>query len=165
MKRLILMRHAKSSWADPGQEDIDRPLNTRGIRDAARIGRWLLDLRYQPDQALISTAERTRQTWAGVAGVIDPPRAEFLADLYHASAETLLTALRGATGDTVLILAHQPGIGDFAHRLVTDRPVNPGFDEYPTAATAILDFDTPDWAGITLGSARLTDFTIPRALD
>ena len=112
MKRLILMRHAKSSWADPSQDDIDRPLSKRGIRDAARIGRWLLETGYLPDQALVSAAARTRETWAGVAGAIGARPAEFLPELYHADPAAMLGTLRRASGDTVLMLGHQPGIGE-----------------------------------------------------
>ena len=68
MRRLILMRHAKSSWADPGQRDLDRPLNKRGRRSAALVGGWLKRKGYRPDQALVSSARRAQETWSGVVG-------------------------------------------------------------------------------------------------
>ena len=72
MRRLILMRHAKSSWADPGQRDFDRPLNARGVRSAPLLGAWLRERGHVPDAALVSTARRTRETWAGL-GLDDVP--------------------------------------------------------------------------------------------
>jgi phosphohistidine phosphatase len=66
MRRLILMRHAKSSWADPGQRDLDRPLNKRGRHAAGALGAWLKRRGYAPGHALVSTARRAQETWAGV---------------------------------------------------------------------------------------------------
>lgn len=89
MKRLILMRHAKSSWADPGQPDHDRPLNDRGIDAAARVGKWLRARGYRPDQALVSTVARAQQTWAGVAEALDHPPMEPRPEIYrHAGKNT-----------------------------------------------------------------------------
>lgn len=164
MKRLILMRHAKSSWADPGQADLDRPLNERGRRNAAAIGGWLRARNYVPDQALISTAARTRETWAGVAPSPGACPAHFLPGLYHADPAQMLAALREATGATVLMLGHQPGIGALAARLVRTPPNDPEFERFPTAATAILDFAIADWSAAGWNGADLTDFTVPRAL-
>lgn len=165
MKRLILMRHAKSSWADPDQADIDRPLNPRGIRDAAKIGHWLLAKGTLPDRALISVARRARETWAGVVGVIGARPVDYLPELYDADPRTLLAALHGAAGDLVLMIGHQPGIGALAQRLVPIAPPDPGFADYPTAATAVIDFDVADWAQIDWRRGRVSAFTVPRALD
>lgn len=164
MKTLILMRHAKSSWADPGQADIDRPLNPRGVRDAAKIGSWLQATGALPDRALVSVARRTRESWAGVAGVIGARPVDYLPELYHSDPGTMLAALRAVDDDVVLMLGHQPGIGALAERLVAVAPADPGFPDYPTAATAVIDFDVPDWAKVDWRSGRLRAFTVPRAL-
>ncbi len=164
MKRLILMRHAKSSWADSGQADIDRPLNERGRRNAASIGDWLRARDYVPDQALVSTAVRTRETWAAVTRSLGACPADFLPVLYHADPVQMLAALREATGATVLMLGHQPGIGALATRLARTLPVDPEFARFPTAATAVLDFAIEDWPAADWSGADLTDFTVPRAL-
>jgi phosphohistidine phosphatase len=166
MKRLILMRHAKSSWSVPDQVDFDRPLNKRGQRDAPAIGRWLKEKTYLPDLALVSTAVRTQETWDGLLDEIPDCPADFLRSLYHADAGTMRDALRSAPDDseTVLMLGHQPGIGDFGTRLLAQPPSHPDFTRYPTAAVAIIDFDFGAWNETGWGSGRLADFIFPGLL-
>jgi phosphohistidine phosphatase len=166
-RRLILMRHAKSSWADPGQADHDRPLNERGRRDAPRVGRWLRETGHAPEAALVSDARRTRETWAGVAeGLGAAPNPVWEPALYHAGPEAMLRALRAAPAvGSVLMLGHQPGIGAFAAALLAAPPADAEFAKYPTAAVSIIDFDAADWASIGWGSGRLAAFVTPKALD
>ncbi|MER2509961.1 histidine phosphatase family protein [Amaricoccus sp.] len=164
MKRLILMRHAKSSWADAGQADIDRPLNGRGRRNAAAIGGWLRDQGYRPDEALVSSATRTRETWFEIAAVLGQGPARFLPELYEADPERMLGVLREAHGAGVLMIGHQPGIGSLARRLLADVPDDPEFAHYPTAATAVIDFDVEDWGAVAWNAGRLVAFVVPRAL-
>lgn len=166
MKRLILMRHAKSSWSDPEQKDIERPLNKRGLRDAPAMGKWLADKGYLPNQALVSSAKRTQETWRGVSSEIPDCPAEFQPQLYHAGPAALMAALHAAPAATesLLMIGHQPGIGDFARRLLATPPNVGDFDSYPTAATAIIDFEADAWSGIVWSSGNLTDFIIPRNL-
>lgn len=166
MKRLILMRHAKSSWSDPGQADIERPLNKRGRRNAPTIGKWLAREGYLPQLALVSSALRTRETWDGVSGEVPACPAEFQSTLYHASSTTMLSSLRGAsTADCVLMLGHQPGIGDFARRLLAETPRNSEFDRYPTSAVSVIDFECSEWREIGWGTGRLTAFIVPKLLE
>jgi phosphohistidine phosphatase len=166
MRRLILMRHAKSSWADPGQRDLDRPLNKRGRKGAALVGAWLKAGTYRPEAALVSSARRAQETWAGVVTATGAAPTTYLPELYHAAAETMLGVLRAAPdAATVLILGHQPGIGSFARRLLADPPASKGFAKYPTAATAVIDFDVAEWAAVGWGAGRLVDFVVPRDLD
>lgn len=166
MKRLILMRHAKSSWADPGQRDHDRPLNGRGQRASAAVGTWLKTQGYLPGLALVLSARRCQETWEGVVGAIGPAPTSVLPELYHAEADDILTALRAVAGaETVLILGHQPGVGEFAARLVATPPEDPDFDRYPTAATTVIEFETSDWAAIDWAGGRARDFMTPRGLE
>jgi len=167
MKRLIVMRHGKSSWADPGQLDHDRPLNKRGRRSATLVGRWLADNGYLPDRALVSTSLRTRETWDGVAAAVRSAPAEFVQALYHASPEAMLAVIRrdGAGAERLLVLGHQPGIGAFAAALLADPPSDADFHRYPTGATAIIDLGAERWSDAAWGAGRLADFVIPRALE
>ena len=166
MRRLILMRHAKSSWADPGQRDLDRPLNKRGRKGAALVGAWLKTNAYLPDAALVSSARRTQETWAGVVGATRAAPTTYLPELYHASPDTMLAALRAAPDvGSMLMLGHQPGIGAFAHRLLAQPPADEAFAKYPTAATAVIDFDVAAWSAVEWGAGHLVDFVVPRALD
>src|SRR6478735_6393170 len=96
MRRLILIRHAKSSWADAATADVDRPLDKRGRDGAALVGAWLAREGYRPDAALVSTARRTRETWDVLAHALGDAPASYLPGLYHADAEAMLEALRAA---------------------------------------------------------------------
>lgn len=162
--RLILMRHAKSGWDDPLLPDHDRPLTPRGVQAATRMGVWLADEGYLPDEALISSALRTRETWAGVAAALpDCPAAEVPA-LYHASPEIILRVLRTARGAALLLLGHNPGIAEAARLLLSHAPAHTRFADYPTGAMLIADFDLPDWTALRFGTGRAVDFTVPRDL-
>ena len=161
MKRLILMRHAKSSWATPGQDDHARPLNSRGKVSARVLGDWLRHKGYLPDQTLSSDSVRTRETFARLKIACDT---EFLGKLYHAGPEDMLRVLRKATGDTVLMLGHNPGIGWFAQTLVAVPPPHPRFFDYPTCATLVAEFDIDRWEEVGTGMGKAVDFVIPREL-
>ena len=166
MRRLILMRHAKSSWSDSGQRDLDRPLNKRGRKSAGLLGGWMRQKDYRPDLALVSSARRTQETWSGIVAEAGPAETTYVPELYHAGPDTMLAVLKRA-GDApcVLMLGHQPGIGAFAGRLLPEPPTDPEFAKYPTGATAIVDFDLTDWSGVGWGGGRLVDFVVPRALE
>jgi phosphohistidine phosphatase len=165
MRRLILMRHAKSSWADPGQADVDRPLNDRGRRAAAAVGKWLAEQDIVPDAALVSISTRTRETWAGLGPAFADVPMTPVAALYHAGRQALLATLRGAPDvPCVLILAHHPGIAEFARDLLGDVPEHPGVEKYPTAATAVIDFDIPAWDAADWRQGRLVKFVTPKEL-
>lgn len=162
-RRLILTRHAKSSWDDPAQEDRDRPLNKRGRRAALELGEWLHSRGYEPDELLCSTATRTRETWMRVlaAPLEVTPQVLFLDALYHAAPDVMLDLLRQATGDCVMMIGHNPGIGEFAAMLAARMPVDADFRRYPTTATAVFDFQIPNWAGLRPGEGSLLDFFVP----
>lgn len=166
MRRLIVMRHAKSSWADAGQRDLDRPLNKRGRRAAGLLGRWLEDKGLVPDQALVSSARRTQETWAGIVAVVGPRETRYLPELYHAGPDMMLEIVQRAPDVAcLLVLGHQPGIAAFAGRLLSGPPADPAFAKYPTGATTVIDLDIPGWTAAAWGTGRLVDFVAPRALD
>lgn len=160
--RLILTRHAKSDWSKPGQDDFDRPLNPRGRRDAPRVGEWLASRGYRPDHVLCSAAIRTRETTDLLLSTLGAqPEIRYRAGLYHADADTMLTELRAGGGTTLLMVGHNPGIAEFARLLVHDRPPHPRFADYPTAATAVIDFALPGWGEVGPGLGALRDFVTP----
>src|SRR5262245_13430815 len=95
MKKLLLLRHGKSSWDDASLADFDRPLAPRGVKAAKRMGRGIAARDWLPEQALISPAARTRETWTLVAAKLpDAPSANLPRKLYGASAEDLLAQIR-----------------------------------------------------------------------
>jgi phosphohistidine phosphatase len=161
MKRLILMRHAKSDWGTPGLPDHARPLNKRGRRAARALGAWLRAEGLEPGEILCSTAARTQETCAR----LKLPLAPCLIDrLYLAEAAAMLDTLRAARADTVLMIGHNPGIAEFAAGLVAAPPAHPRFGDYPTGATLVMDFDIEDWAGLQEHSGDAIHFVIPRDL-
>lgn len=163
--RLILTRHAKSSWDDPLMSDHDRPLNKRGRASAAAVGRWMAAKGHVPDEALVSTAERTRETWrilSREAGFETP--VDFTRSLYLAEPDALLKILRGASGTSVMLVAHNPGASFMARSIVTTPPREHLFDRFPTGATAVVDFDTERWDEVQWRNGRLVDFAVPRNL-
>jgi phosphohistidine phosphatase len=165
MKRLILTRHAKSSWDDPLTPDHDRPLNERGKAAAADLGQWLASRGYVPDEVLCSDALRTRKTFSGIAPALPgAPVLELKPALYHAGPDVMLAVLRHATGRTVMMIGHNPGIAEFAGRLVAHPPVNLEFGRYPTGATLVVDFLVDAWADVGFGQGVTVDFVIPREI-
>lgn len=163
--RLILTRHAKSSWATPTMEDHARPLTRRGEKSARAVGKWMLKNGYVPDQALVSSSERTRQTWDLVSKAFKKaPAVTFSDALYHAEPAVLMEELRKARVRTMMMIAHNPGIAFFAQGLVANLPGDARFERFPTAATAVIDFDAPDWAAVAWNSGHLTDFVFARDL-
>ncbi len=165
MKRLILTRHAKSSWDDPLTPDHDRPLNERGKMAAADLGDWLASRGYVPDEVLCSDALRTRKTWSGLAPALPgTPILTLKPALYHAGPDVMLAVLRHAQADTVMIIGHNPGIAEFAGRLVARPLVNPDFSRYPTGATLVADFDVASWDKVEWGTGAAVDFVVPREL-
>ena len=159
-KTLIVMRHAKSSWEHAGP-DIERPLNKRGRDSAVALGDWLRARDLAPDEILCSAATRTQETAQRLklAAPVSLNKA-----LYMAPAESLLKYTQRATGDTVLILAHNPGIGEFAERLTRIAPNHPRFFDYPSGATTVFSCDIEEWRELAFDSAAPTDFVVPREL-
>lgn len=166
--RLILMRHAKSDWADAGLSDHGRPLNDRGRRDAPRIAGWMAENGCQPDFLLSSDSIRTRQTatYLMTRWGVDVP-SWFSSELYLASAASMLQTLRDQASKntelrravTVLVLAHNPGISEAAGHL-TQAPV-----AMPTCALMALDCEIDDWAQtVDPANCRESHFMKPKSL-
>ena len=163
--RLILIRHAKSNWDDPTMEDHDRPLNGRGQASASAIGDWMFSRGYLPDQVLCSTATRTKETCDLVLEKLrTKPEIKWESSLYHATPEQMLDSLRGARGDTVMMVGHNPGCGYAAGALAATPPVHPRFGLYPTGATTVYDFGVASWDQVTWGTGQVLDFVVPRDL-
>lgn len=159
---LVVIRHAKSDWGDPGLADHDRPLNRRGRAAAPRIGAWLASRGWVPDAALVSTAIRARQTWDGVAPALPAAPAPALdAQLYLAEPDTILARLRAARGGTVALVGHNPGVAQFAGAIVARPPRHDRFEDFPTSSTLLVAFDAPAWASIAFGDGDARDFYVP----
>lgn len=170
MKRLILMRHAKSSWSDPEIEDHDRPLNQRGRLAAPLMGAWLADRDLVPERVLCSSSVRTQETWERVRVVLaQAPKADVQPGLYHADPPHLLAAVQALPAGLgcAALVGHQPGIGAFTRLLArsdTAQNCKRAYAKFPTAACAIFEFDVDDWNDVAFGAGRFTGFAVPREL-
>ncbi len=160
-RTLILMRHAKSSWASPVLADHDRPLNGRGKRSATALGNWLRAQGLIPDEVLCSTSTRTAQTFERLKLDIAPT---YTRGLYHADPNAMWQVLARAVGDRVLMLGHNPGIAAFAHQLVANAPAHDRFWDYPTGATLVVEFAADRWPDVQPGTGQARGFVTPREL-
>ena len=158
-RTLILMRHAKSSWATPDLSDHDRPLNKRGRSSAHAMGAWAKTQGHMPDLCVSSSSTRTLQTFLGL-GLDCPVR--FLRNLYHAGPEMMMEVLQDQDAASVLMLGHNPGIADFALRLVAKPPLHPRFADYPTCATTVIYWAAERWSDIEWRLGKVIDFAVPR---
>lgn len=165
MLKLILTRHAKSSWDDPLLYDHDRPLTGRGNNSAKAIGAWMKSSGHLPDHVLTSSATRAQQTAELIAKEVEF-KEDFTIEggLYHASADTMLKQLRKMSRTTILMVGHNPGIADFADRLLANAPSHGRFFDYPTAATLVATFLGNSWSDVQFGTMTAVDFVIPREL-
>jgi phosphohistidine phosphatase len=168
--RLLVLRHAKSERAEAGMPDRSRRLNTRGHRDAAAIGAYLARHGLTPNAALISSAQRTRETWEEVAAELpDAPAAAYDERLYNAGGGAILKVLKqaGGSAETLLIIAHNPGLHDLARNLIASGDVEWRErlnERLPTAGLVVIDFAVEDWSKLHPHAGRLERFVTPRSL-
>ena len=162
---LILTRHAKSAWDDPSLDDFERPLNGRGRSSALKLGKWLVAEGYLPDTVLVSGARRTVETWSRMAQVMPKTATmESVPVLYLSTSDIMMNVLKARHAPVIMVIAHNPGIADFARRIVAEPPDHEKFDKYPTGATTVLEFDAARWSDIGWGTGRVRDFVVPREL-
>jgi phosphohistidine phosphatase len=162
MKRLILVRHAKSDWSLPGQEDWDRPLNARGQRDAPEMARRLRSRRLKPDRVLTSPAVRALTTASIITRALRVPASRLQAEerLYLAAPADLLAVIRelGGTSRHLMVVGHNPGITEFANRLSAEETI----DNMPTCALFTARLDIASWEQIDWGLCEEAEFDYPR---
>jgi phosphohistidine phosphatase len=168
--RLLVLRHAKSDKAEPGMPDRERGLNARGQADAATMGAYIARHGLTPERVLVSTAQRTRQTWEHVAAALSsPPRPTYEQRLYNARSDAILAAIRqtDARAQTLLVIGHNPGLHELARSLIASGDVdwrerlNEGL---PTSGLVVIDFAALDWGKLHAHAGRLERFVTPRWL-
>lgn len=172
MKLLGLFRHAKSDWHDPRARDFDRPLNERGRRGAAIMGRHIRDHGVRWDHVIASPAVRCAETVEIAAEAAGRPLAvNWDRRVYLASSATLADLLREQDDQfgAALMVGHNPGLEDLIFDLVPDDGSSPLRDvvevKFPTAAFAVLELAIDRWADLADNCGRLVHLTRPRDLD
>ena len=168
MRRLWLLRHAKSSWDDPRMRDQDRPLSERGRRAAALMAAHAASAEIRPDLVLCSSAARTRETLAILLPSLgDTLRVSIEDDLYSFEAREMLDRLRAVPDDvgSVLVIGHNPGTEVLAARLAADgEDLERMRTKYPTGALATIDLDAERWTDVRPGCGFLVSFVAPGEL-
>jgi phosphohistidine phosphatase len=174
MRRLMLLRHAKTETNAPSGRDQDRRLDDRGRNDAAEIGGWMARHPPFPDSVLVSPAIRARQTWeiawAAMQDSAPQPRVEPLPELYGADSSQLLQCVRAASAtdsQRLMIVGHNPGMHELALALAGSGDAagrHALADNLPTSGLAIFDFAVDDWADVAFRRGRLVLFVSPKLL-
>jgi phosphohistidine phosphatase len=175
MRRLMLLRHAKTESDAPSGRDQDRRLDDRGRSDAAEIGGFIAGHPPFPGTVLVSPATRARQTWelawAAMKDVMPPPQVELLPELYGADPAQLLQTIRAASATDLkrlMVVGHNPGLHELALALTDgsgERAARKALtDNLPTSGLAIFDFAVDDWADVAFRRGRLVLFVSPKLL-
>jgi phosphohistidine phosphatase len=160
VKTLLIVRHAKSSWGDPGLDDHERPLNARGLRDAPEMGRRLRERGIMPDVIRSSTAVRARSTAALIAEQLQlPPEVVVLDErLYGSSPETIMSIVAELDPGVAvaMVVAHDPGLSELAFEL------SGTIEHMPTCAIAEFTFEVADWPAVVGAEPAAVRFDAPR---
>jgi phosphohistidine phosphatase len=175
MRRLLLLRHAKTETDAPSGRDQDRRLDDRGHKDAAEIGDWMASHPPFPEAVLVSHAVRARQTWdiawEAMKDRVAAPQVEILSELYGADPAQILETIRTATvladPKQLLLVGHNPGMHEVALMLMgggDPAGAKAIADNLPTAGLAIFDFDVKDWGDVAYRRGKLVQFVSPKLL-
>ncbi|HEY7206669.1 MAG TPA: histidine phosphatase family protein [Gaiellaceae bacterium] len=167
MRTLYLLRHAKSSWADPGLVDHERPLAPRGIRDAKRLAKHLRRSGVAPALVLCSTARRTQETLELVRPSLGTAVVQLEDGLYGAAAEQLLSRIRAVPDEVeaVLLVGHNPAVQDLTLLLAAEGARLADIRaKLPTGALATLETSAASWSALDENGARLVDYVVPKEL-
>jgi len=174
MRRLMLLRHAKTEHDTPSGRDQDRRLDKRGRHDAEEIGGWIGRHPPFPDFVLVSPAIRARQTWEiaweAMKDMVPEPKIEQVPDLYGADSSELLQAIREVSAPDpkrLMLVGHNPGMHELALALAGSGDAagrKALIDNLPTSGLAIFDFDVKDWNDVAFRRGKLVLFVSPKLL-
>lgn len=161
-RTLVMIRHAKSSWANPLQSDFERPLNDRGEQDAPMMGERLKKLNVIPDLIISSDAKRAKQTAKKIGAVLgyDPGKIQWVEKLYHCIPPVFEEVIQDIDDDvkTVFIVAHNPGITAF----VNDLSPSFNIDHMPTCGVVAARMDTEHWSDFSFAERNVFLFEYPK---
>ncbi|MBU0721209.1 histidine phosphatase family protein [bacterium] len=159
MKKLYIIRHAKSSWKDKKLGDFERPLNKRGMLDAPFMGNLLKSRGVIPDIILLSPALRTKTTAEMIANTLKFTKSIVMnKDIYEAGANTLhkIVTKIDDKNETAFLIGHNPGLNMLAERYVDM------YDNIPTCGIVEIEFDCESWRQISPENAKFISFEYPK---
>jgi phosphohistidine phosphatase len=169
MRRLMLLRHAKTERAGPGEPDRDRKLMKRGRNDAPIVGAYMAHHGLIPDLALVSSAVRAQETWKLVGEAFDEfPRTQTEERIYNANPRKLFEVLaEPRKSRKLLIVGHNPSLHEFALQLIASGDVEAREqlrEKLPTSGLVVIDLPIEEWPLARLHAARLDRFVTPRLI-
>jgi phosphohistidine phosphatase len=169
MRRLMLLRHAKTERAEAGQRDRDRKLMKRGRDDAPVIGAYMAHHGFVPDLALVSPATRTQETWALVAPCFaEAPRMATDERIYNVTTRQLFEVVAETkAAKALLLIGHNPSFHELAVQMIASGDVNlrEQLNEgLPTSGLVVVDLPIDDWSQLHPRAGRLERFVTPRLL-
>ena len=161
MKRLIIVRHSKSSWKDLSLTDFRRPLNNRGKSDGPIMSRYLSSKINKIDFLHSSSSVRTFETSKFFISKIEFKNIKYDDNLYHCSAQSIIGLIKNYPDQykTVMIIAHNPGLTNLIN-MITHITL----DNLPTTGIANIDFDCDYWNNISIENSNLVDLKFPKQL-
>ncbi|MEJ1238481.1 histidine phosphatase family protein [Chryseolinea sp. T2] len=164
MKTLYVIRHAKSSWDVKTLDDIERPLNERGKRDAPRMAKRLKEKDIHPDLLITSSAKRATSTAKRIAKVLKYPKTDIkiMDKLYHADEDIMLDVLNKLKDkhNVVFMFGHNPGLTDFVNSIMSEEL---DIDNVPTCGVVAFQFQAEHWNQVTWGTGKMMFFDYPKS--
>jgi phosphohistidine phosphatase len=161
MKKLFVVRHAKSSWDFPELDDFDRPLNKRGKKSAPEMGKRLAKRGVKPDAMITSSAKRALSTARQIAKALLFPKSEIAKEdqFYHGSNQDVIEILQNVDDkiSTLMIFGHNPGLTDLVNYLSDSNVYN-----IPTCGVAEIDFEISTWKLLGKQKGKLVKFDFPK---
>jgi phosphohistidine phosphatase len=169
MRRLMLLRHAKTKRAKPGERDRDRKLIKRGRADAPIVGAYMAHHGLTPDLAVVSPAVRAQETWTLLAAAFDEmPRSKVDDRIYNANPQKLLEVIaEPRKARKLLIVGHNPSLHEFALQLIASGSIEAREQlrkKLPTSGLVVFDLPIDDWSLAHPHAARLERFVTPRLI-
>lgn len=160
MKTIYLVRHAKSSWEDIGQDDHERPLNERGRKDAPRMAKYLASRSINPGITLCSTSKRTKETYSYFTSYFSGVPLSLSRKLYHASVNSLMDEIMALDEkyDGAFLFGHNNGVSEFVS-IILNKTVS-----LSTCSFTQIEFDAEHWKEIDLLKARVVFAISPKEL-
>lgn len=171
MRRLFILRHAKTEPAEPGKDDRSRALIERGRRDAGQIGAYMASHALIPDRVVLSPARRVQETWKYLAGAFKPaPGATTSERVYEATPHDIFGVLVGtpAPVHSLMVVGHNPSLHEVALMLVASGDIEARErlrEKLPTSGLVIIDFALDEWSRLHPQSGRLERFITPKTIE
>ncbi len=161
MKRLILIRHSKSSWKDLSLTDFNRPLNRRGKSDGPLMADYLKNKIGKIDYLHSSSSVRTFETSKYFINQIQFLKIEYDDSLYHCSSSSILKMIMNYSEDyqSAMIIAHNPGLTNLINNII-----DISLDNLPTTGIAKINFDCAEWRDVSSKNSNLIDLKFPKQL-